>query len=142
MIKVNPNKPSVKRPVIPVYQTEYKCFKQKIAEFELPDHVNMNQQRHELKREKIKHLLSDWIFSTSRNQSINIDSDDLNVFKGYLFYLLNVRKQFEELYFILKILKRLIEKNGSFEWIEAYKELVTSIQSDFYLEFDSKIQLD
>ncbi len=131
-----------KAPVLPNYSDEYKCFKQKIEEFKLPDHVCKFQHADELEKEKLKHLLSDWIFWTSRNKADDIDHEDLNIFRGFLIYLLNTQRQLEKLAFIFKILKRLIEKNGSFEWIETYKELYTSIQSEFYIEFDSTIRFD
>ncbi len=108
----------------------------------MPDYVSRFQSADELEKEKLKHLLSDWIFWTSRNRIDSIDQDDLNIFRGYLIYLLITRRQLEKLVFILKILKRIIEKNGSFDWIEAYKELYTYIQSEFYVKFDSTIKLD
>lgn len=141
------------RPSNPIHQTrasskpanhsEYKYFRQKVSDFELPDYVNQtNRSKSELELEKIKYLLSDWIFWTSRNHSNVLDTDDFEVFKGYLLYLLNTKKQLESLCTILKILKRLIQTNGSFEWIEIYKDLCMLIQTDFYVEFDSSIKLD
>ena len=124
------------------HRMEYKCFKQRISQFQLPDHINKSQTKQELELEKIKYLLSDWISWTSRSSSDLIDSDDLKIFRGYLFYLLSVRKQLEMLAFIMKLLRRLIEKDGSFEWIEAYKDLYSSIRTDFYIEFDSTLLLE
>ena len=122
-------------------QREYKCFKQKIAEFELPNHVNKSQSRDDLELDKVKHILSDWIFWTTRHTNA-IDQEDLEIFTGYMFYLLNHRRQLEKLSLILKVLKRLIQTNGSSEWIEIYKDLCGAIQTDFYVEFDSTIKLD
>lgn len=124
------------------HRKEYKCFKQRISQFQLPDHVNKNQSKKEIELEKIKYLLSDWISWTSRRTSDFIDSDDLQIFRGYILYLLTVRKQFEMLAFIMKLLRRLIEKDGSFEWIETYKELYSSIRTEFYIEFDSNLLLE
>ena len=57
-------------------------------------------------------------------------------------YLLNTKKQLESITTILKIFKRLIQTNGSFEWIETYKDICMLIQSDFFVEFDSNILIE
>lgn len=133
--------PSLSKKINVPNQREYKCFKQKIAEFELPNHVNKSQSRDDLELDKVKHILSDWIFWTTRHTNA-IDQEDLEIFTGYMFYLLNHRRQLEKLSLILKVLKRLIQTNGSSEWIEIYKDLCGAIQTDFYVEFDSTIKLD
>lgn len=97
--------------------------------------------------ENLKRLLDDWIFwtsksnfdKTSKRQIIN--DEDLLVFKGFLLYILNVEKNLEKLTIILRILKRLIEKSGSFEWTENFKEIVASIQADFYEEYNSTLNI-
>ncbi len=88
--------------------------------------------------------MDDWIFFTSKtnssfksNKQQKIDFDDLEIFKGYLLHILNEFKDLEKMTLILKIMKRLIVKNGSTEWIEAYKEIYESLQADFYAIYDS-----
>ena len=132
------------------YYKDYISFRNKLKNFE-----NERLIYEDSEIESIKCLLNDWIIWTS-NKNLNemkysyfngknqqeIDSDDLLVFKNYLFYLLNVKKDFEKLRIIFKIFKRLILKNGSFEWIETYKEFSSSIQSEFYENYDFTINLD
>jgi hypothetical protein len=122
----------------------YDAFKSRIDHFELSDKINQSifRRKSELELEKIKCLLDDWIFWTSRTGSTNetIDQDDIDLFKGYLLYLMTERADLEMLCTILRILKRLIEKNGSLEWTDQFKEITTSIQSEFYEKFSSTIK--
>jgi hypothetical protein len=140
-----PSDPALKSKSVskPSNYDEYKCFREKLANFELPDYVNRtNRSKAELEIEKIKHFLSDLIFWTSINHSSVNDTNDFDMFKGYLLYLLNTKKQLESITTILKIFKRLIQTNGSFEWIETYKDICMLIQSDFFVEFDSNILIE
>jgi len=123
-----------------MYLNDYKCFLDRLNSFVLPVKINLKQSKSELELERIKNMLDDWIFCTSRQNEI--DADDLNIFKNYLFYLLLILKDYEKLTFILKIFKYLIKKNGSLEWVESYKEIVSQIQSDFYERFNATLLLD
>jgi hypothetical protein len=123
-----------------MYQSDYECFLDRLNSFVLPAKVNLSQSESELELERIKNMLDDWIFCTSKQNEI--DADDLQIFKNYLFYLLLILKDYEKLTFILRIFKYLIKKNGSFEWVESYKEIVSQIQSEFYERFNATLLLD
>jgi hypothetical protein len=86
--------------------------------------------------ESIKHFLNDSIFSAS------IDYQELQMLKNYLMHHFHFNKDFEFVVLVLKILKRLILKNCSNEWIDFYKDLCTSFQSDFYEKYDSTLKLE
>lgn len=119
-----------------LYKIDYDCFQTKLDNFELPIHINKKQSKQELEIEKIKHLLSDWIFWTGIKQE-QIDTDDLHTFKSYLLYILNDLKDLEKLILIFKLFKRLVIKNGSTEWVDAFKDVYSSVQADFYTIYDS-----
>ena len=48
----------------------------------------------------------------------------------------------EKLNIIMRIFKRLIEKNGNVEWAECYKEILTFIQAEFYEKYNYTIKLN
>jgi hypothetical protein len=125
--------------------TEYQQFNDRIKSIQLSDMINPNQLAQELEIESIKHLLNDWITLTSTMSGRNkqkIDQEDLQIFTGYLLYLLNTCQDLEKLKLIINISKRYIQKNGSFEWIEAYKHLCSLIQTEFYQKYDAILDLD
>jgi hypothetical protein len=121
------------------YEKSYKFFRGRLKNFKSNETLNKS----DTELENLKHLLDDWICWTSKSTTKQqaISDGDLFVFKGYLFYLLTVEKNLEKLNVILKILKRLIEKSGSFEWIEFYKEIVATMQADFYEEYNSTLNI-
>ena len=147
---------------LPQYEQEYKCFNEKLSMVQLPTQINLNQSKSELKKERIKFLLHDWILWTSSHseptahakldrslltnvsffQEAAIDSDDLDIFKGYVLYLAAKKRNFEMVLYIIKIFKRLIKKYGSFEWVNSFREISSSIQSEFYEQYDSVLDLD
>jgi hypothetical protein len=124
----------------------YEIFNRRIQMFELSDKINKTQTKTELELERIKSLLNDWIFWTS--QLVNaasdslIDQEDIDLFKNYLLYLLIYLNDFEKLNIIMRIFKRLIEKNGNIEWAECYKDILMTIQTDFYEKFNYTIKLN
>ncbi len=123
----------------------YTIFKRRIEMFELSDKINKTQTKSKLELERIKSLLNDWIFWTSQlvNSSDSfIDQEDIDLFKNYLLYLLIYLNDFEKLNIIMKIFKRLIEKNGNIEWAECYKDILMTIQTDFYENFNYTIKLN
>ena len=140
-----------------IYEKDFLIFDKKlndIANTKINSKV-FRPNSSELKLECAKHMLNDWIYFTSKNNNAvscqantsrasasQIDAEDLQTFKNYLLYLLIVRRDLELLTLVFKIFKRLIQKNGSFEWIEAYKELQASVQAEFYEKFNSTIKLD
>ena len=131
------------------HQENYDLFVEKLNNLRLPEYVNKKGfKRSELELERLKCLLNDWIFWTSKDKqkcSLNleqIDPEDLDIFSGYLHFVLNVKKDLEKLSLTLKIFKRLVEKNGSNEWISAFKEIFYSLQSEFFQQYDSTIKLD
>lgn len=132
---------------------DYELFKSKLNKC-VPNITAGN--KNELEIECVKNFFSDWISSTNNNtdpeasvyfvdenneQSL-INRNDLKIFKNYLLYLLNVNNDLEKLAIILKILKRLIYKSESFEWINVYEELASAIQSEFYIKYDHKLELN
>lgn len=125
---------------------DYKCFKAKLLNFKSLDKC---LTKSEIEIECLKNLLDDWIFWTSKNTNLNksnkielINDEDLSVFRGYLFYVLNISKDFEKLALIMRVFKRLIQKNGSLEWIENFKEIKTALQTEFYEKHNSTIKFD
>lgn len=71
-----------------------------------------------------------------------IDHEDLTKFQNYLLYILLCKKQFDFVRTTLKIMKKLILINGSIEWTEAYNEICSFVQSLFFEEYDSTLNLD
>ena len=130
-----------------IYENDFKFFRNRLVSFKSEERLNKSLLRGDAELENLKHLLDDWIFWTSRsnfdksNKRQIINDEDLLIFKGYLLYLLNVDKNLEKVTLILKIFKRLIEKSGSFEWIENYKEILASVQADFYEEYNSTLNI-
>ena len=123
----------------------YEIFNRRIKMFELSDKINKTQTKMELELERIKSLLNDWIFWTSQlvNASDSlIDQGDIDLFKNYLLYLLIYLNDFEKLNIIMRIFKRLIEKNGNIEWAECYKDILMTIQTDFYEKFNYTIKFN
>jgi hypothetical protein len=124
----------------------YDIFKRRIDVFELSDKINKTQANSDLDMERIKSLLNDWIFWTSRlvnNTSDSlIDQDDIDLFKNYLLYLLIYLNDFEKSNLIMRIFKRLIEKNGNIEWAECYKDILMTLQTNFYEKFNFTIKLN
>lgn len=130
---------------MPFYQ-DYLTFEQRLKDLEISSRLR-SKYKHELeiKTESIKFLLNDWVYITSLNassQRSQIDADDLSIFKSYLIHLVRVEKNLELVRVVLKLLKRIIEKNGSYEWIEAYDDLYSSIQTEFFEKYDSVLRLD
>ena len=131
-----------------IYEKEYTFFKSRLLNFKSEERLNRNLLREDKEIFLIKHLLADWIFWTSKssftrgnNKRPEISDEDLQIFKGYLLYLLKVKKNIEKVTIVLKILKRIIEKSGSYEWIENYKDILASIQSDFFEEYNSVLNI-
>ena len=130
-----------------LYKNEYKYFKDRVKNFKLEEELNENLSKSDAELESLKKMLDDWIFWTSKNNLSRsnrrdaISDEDVHIFKGYLLYLLNVDKNIEKLSIILRIFKRLIEKSGSFEWIENYKHILASVQTDFYEEYNSTLNI-
>ena len=119
------------------YEREYLCFEERINRVVLPERINRNQSSSDLKYERIKCLLKDWIFWTSNattgNKQQEIDGDDLEIFKGYLLFTLVQIQNNELIGLVMRTFKRLAKFYGSFEWIKSYKEIEKAIKSEFYL---------
>ena len=121
----------------------YKCFQEKIEDFKLSNKINKKQRDCEQELDCILQMLSEWIFWTSRDGAAHsADYDDVQVFTGYLLHLLNAFGDLERVALLMRILKRLILKNGSIEWTQTYKEIYGSVQAGFYERFGSTINFD
>lgn len=71
-----------------------------------------------------------------------IDQEDVSKFQNYLSYTLLVKKEFDFVRTALKIMKRLIEINGSLEWTQAFNEICSTVQSLFFEKYDTTLNLD
>lgn len=75
------------------------------------------------------------------SSSSGIRPRDVRVFRNYLMYLLSVRNDLETLSVCVRILKRLAYKHGSPEWIALSQELVSTVQSEFYIKYDHTLEI-
>lgn len=135
------------------YLADYLEFEEKLEKFKCIAGVSnsvKNLNIFERKIELLKIFLNDWIIWTCCKNHIDqnmsnkqqIDQDDLIMFQNYLHYILLVKKEFDFVRIILKILKRLILINGSVEWTHTFNEICSSVQSIFYEIYDSTLNLD
>ena len=127
------------------YEDEYKTFVNKIETFinksKVGGEASANCDDDDI--DAIKRLLDDWIFwSANLLKAKSIDDDDIQIFKGYLLYLLIKIENIEKLFLILKLFKRLVIRNGNTEWIRHYKNINEEIQSEFYQKYDATLQID
>lgn len=135
------------------YSADYSEFKEKLEKFKCISGISNSMKNlniYDRKIELLKNFLNDWIIWTCCKNQVNqtfankqqIDQDDLTMFQNYLHYKLMVKKEFDFVRTILKILKRLIVINGSVEWTHAFNEICSSVQSIFYENYDSTLNLD
>ncbi|CAF0836831.1 unnamed protein product [Brachionus calyciflorus] len=140
------------------YSKDYKLFQAKLKQFQATSMTSSqikNLNKKEARVELVKSFLNDWILWTSnknctdikysyfgRENQQDIDNEEIQIFKNYLFYLLLVKEDLEMVRLVLKIMKRLIQVYGSFEWTENFKDLSSCIQSEFFEKYDVTLNLD
>lgn len=141
-----------------IYQ-DYIKFTNKLknvrADEKASSHNIINKHRPvELELERIKIYLHEWICLTTNNidemsgiyfnpNSTNTNVElDIHVFANYLLYLLSVSKNLEMLTIIMKIFRRLVYKNGSFEWISAYDNTLATVQREFSKIYHFNLELN
>jgi hypothetical protein len=93
--------------------------------------------------EAIKLIMDDWIYFTSNLlNSRAVNEDDWQLFKGYLLYLVNEKKNSDFVVVVLKLFKRLVIKNGSKQWIKVYGKICKEVQTDFYQKYNALLKID
>ena len=125
----------------PCYLEKFKKFNMSLENYKNRNSTNGLEEDIDLNA--IQHVLGDWIcWSSNLVNKQFIHDEDVDVFKGYLFYILNISRDFDRLLVIMKLFKRLITINGCLKWVFIYKQISSEIQADFYLAYNNVLQLD
>lgn len=136
---------------------DYEIFRSRLKQFEPKNFSCIDRNQVEI--EALKNMLSDWVSTTcvrNRDPEISVyfiideesnDDDqseiskrDVKIFKNYLMHLL-VNRDLEKLTIAMKAFKRLVYKNESPDWISVYKDMESTVQSEFFIKYDHKLEL-
>lgn len=143
---------------------DFKAFQRRLNQF---SKQTRESRLDEVEIERVKLYLDDWITTTSSNldpeisvfympvdvendnddennvdQQSSISPRDVRVFRNYLLYLLAVSRDLEKLSVVIKIFKRLAYKCGSPDWISIYQDVVSTVQSEFYIKYDHTLEIN